>query len=97
MFSILLKKIIYLFSLLFLGIDLYRVYRTSAPSDIVAELRQKLSEDVERTNLASYELHCIASALKKYLRELPNPVFPVQFYDKFIETASKYILKSVFF
>ncbi|XP_055949573.1 phosphatidylinositol 3-kinase regulatory subunit alpha-like isoform X4 [Argiope bruennichi] len=69
------------------NIDLYRVYRTSAPSDIVAELRQKLSEDVERTNLASYELHCIASALKKYLRELPNPVFPVQFYDKFIETA----------
>ncbi|KAG8197034.1 hypothetical protein JTE90_004303 [Oedothorax gibbosus] len=69
------------------NMDLYRVYRTSAPSDVVAELRQKLSEDVERTNLASYELHCIASALKKYLRELPNPVFPVQFYDKFIETA----------
>lgn len=70
------------------SIDLYRVYRTSAASDIVAELRQKLSEDVERTNLASYELHCIASALKKYLRELPNPVFPVQFYDKFIEAAN---------
>jgi phosphoinositide-3-kinase regulatory subunit len=68
------------------SIDLYRVYRTSAASDVVAELRQKLSED-ERTNLASYELHCIASALKKYLRELPNPVFPVQFYDKFIEAA----------
>lgn len=77
--------------LFFADIDLYRVYRTSAASDIVAELRQKLSEDVERTNLASYELHCIASALKKYLRELPNPVFPVQFYDKFIEAASKHV------
>nr|XP_042900263.1 phosphatidylinositol 3-kinase regulatory subunit gamma isoform X2 [Parasteatoda tepidariorum] len=69
------------------NIDLYRVYRTSAPSDVVAELRQRLSEDVDRTNLAGYELHCIASALKKYLRELPNPVFPVQLYEKFIETA----------
>ncbi|XP_035230496.1 phosphatidylinositol 3-kinase regulatory subunit alpha-like isoform X2 [Stegodyphus dumicola] len=69
------------------NVDLYRVYKTSAQSDILAELRQKLSEDVERTNLANYELHCIASALKKYLRELPNPVFPVQFYDKFIETT----------
>ncbi|XP_054715372.1 phosphatidylinositol 3-kinase regulatory subunit alpha-like [Uloborus diversus] len=67
------------------NLDLYRVYRTSAATDVVAELRQKLSEDVERTNLASYEPHCIASALKKYLRELPNPVFPVQMYDKFIE------------
>ena len=41
-------------------------------------------------NLESYEPTCVAGTLKKYLRELPNPVIPEKFYTKFIDAASKF-------
>ncbi|UYV65731.1 PIK3R3 [Cordylochernes scorpioides] len=41
----------------------------------------------DRVDLSSYEVNCIASTLKKYLRELPNPVIPVEFYNRFIEAS----------
>lgn len=40
-------------------------------------------------NLESFNVHCVAGALKKYLRELPNPVIPVEMYGLFIDTARK--------
>jgi hypothetical protein len=44
----------------------------------------------EKVNLSTYDVHCIAGVLKKYLRELPNPLIPVEMYNRFIEAASKY-------
>ena len=40
-------------------------------------------------NFDNFNVHCVAGALKKYLRELPNPVIPVEMYNQFIDAASK--------
>lgn len=46
--------------------------------------------DVCNADLSSYSAQCVAGVLKKFLRELPDPVIPVQFYDRFIEASSEY-------
>lgn len=45
--------------------------------------------DVCNADLNPYGPQCIASVLKKFLRELPDPVIPVQWYDKFLEASSE--------
>lgn len=47
--------------------------------------------DVCNADLSLYSPHCIASVLKKFLRELPDPVIPVQWYDRFLEASSEYL------
>jgi hypothetical protein len=48
--------------------------------------------DVSQLNLDNFNVHCVAGVLKKYLRELPNPVIPVEMYSYFIDAASKLML-----
>ncbi|CAK9831062.1 Phosphatidylinositol 3-kinase regulatory subunit alpha [Anthophora retusa] len=69
-------------------LDLYKVYHSSPPNEQTLELRQKLNEDVCNADLNAYSPQCIASVLKKFLGELPDPVIPVQFYEKFIEASN---------
>lgn len=45
--------------------------------------------DPAELDLSAYEVHHIGGALKRYLRELPNPVIAVEFYEQLIEAASK--------
>jgi hypothetical protein len=71
------------------SLDLYKLYRTTVPANTLAELRKQFNDDVANTDLTEYEPAVIASILKKFLRELPDPVIPVQWYDKFIEASSK--------
>ncbi|XP_057324263.1 uncharacterized protein LOC130666941 isoform X2 [Microplitis mediator] len=70
-----------------LSLDLYKVYYNSPPNEQTLELRQKLNQDVYNTDLNLYSLQGIASVLKKFLRELPDPVIPVQWYDRFLEAS----------
>ncbi|XP_020283753.1 phosphatidylinositol 3-kinase regulatory subunit alpha isoform X1 [Pseudomyrmex gracilis] len=69
-------------------LDLYKVYHSSPTNEQTLELRQKLNEDVCNADLTSYSPQCIASVLKKFLRELPDPVIPVQMYDRFLEAST---------
>lgn len=64
------------------------IYRISAKTEDINEIKAAFNMgEQEKVNLSTYDVHCIAGVLKKYLRELPNPVIPVEMYSKFIETA----------
>lgn len=79
------------------NLEIYNLYSASAPTDHFNELRQKLNEDVEDSTctyslLMEYPAVCIANIFKKFLRELPDPIIPVQWYDHFIEAISMFCL-----
>ncbi|XP_042219270.1 phosphatidylinositol 3-kinase regulatory subunit alpha-like isoform X2 [Homarus americanus] len=69
------------------NIDPYRLYRTPPQQETLAQLRQDCDEDMFKVDLGAYEPHVIAYLIKRYLRELPEPVIPETFYDRFIEAA----------
>ncbi|XP_071543397.1 phosphatidylinositol 3-kinase regulatory subunit alpha isoform X6 [Panulirus ornatus] len=69
------------------NLDPYRLYRTPPQQETLAQLRQDCDEDMCNVELGSYEPHVIAYLIKRYLRELPEPVIPETFYDRFIEAT----------
>lgn len=68
-------------------LDPYRLYRTPPQQETLAQLRQSCDEDMCSVDLSIYEPHVIAYLIKRYLRELPQPVIPESFYDRFIEAT----------
>ncbi|XP_076462015.1 phosphatidylinositol 3-kinase regulatory subunit gamma-like [Babylonia areolata] len=70
------------------------IYRISARTEEISEIKEAFNTgEQEKVNLGTYDVHCIAGVLKKYLRELPNPVIPVEMYYQFVD-ASKQSSKS---
>lgn len=64
------------------------IYRISAKTEDINEIKEAFNMgEQEKVNLSTYDVHCIAGVLKKYLRELPNPLIPVEMYNLFIERA----------
>lgn len=68
-------------------VDLYQAYKRPLQAQNVTEVKQRFSEDSTKLDLKGYTLNYITSALKTYLRELPNPVIPFQYYEKFLEAS----------
>ncbi|KAF5287242.1 hypothetical protein FQR65_LT12286 [Abscondita terminalis] len=68
-------------------LDLYNMYCATPSAEHVNELKQKLNESPNSIDLTDYTPACIASVLKKFLRELPDPIIPVQWYDRFLESS----------
>lgn len=68
------------------ALNLYKLYRSTPPSDLMSSIIKCLNEgDWNHINLFSYEPNVVASLLHKYLRELPDQVIPVMWYDRFID------------
>lgn len=38
------------------------------------------------------DVHCVSSLIKMYFRELPNPLFTYQLYDRFIVCSRRWLL-----
>ncbi|CAG9855406.1 unnamed protein product [Phyllotreta striolata] len=71
------------------ALELYNLYCATPPSDQLQFLVKKIEENPNGINLSEFSPVCIASVFKKYLRELPDPLIPVQWYDKFLEASKK--------
>lgn len=63
----------------------------------MTDLLKKLNDSPSTSDLSEYSPVCIASVFKKFLRELPDPLIPVQKYDQFLEAASKLLKRDIYF
>ena len=70
------------------SLELYNLYAGSQPAEL-NEICKSLSENGPDIDFGDYSAACIVGILKKFLRELPDYIIPVQWYEKFIEAASK--------
>ncbi|KAM6973365.1 unconventional myosin-IXAb [Aplochiton taeniatus] len=65
------------------------IFRKSGSTNKIKELRLGLDTDVSTMNLDDYNIHVIASVLKQWLRDLPNPLMTFELYDEFIRAMGQ--------
>lgn len=68
-------------------IDLFKLYRCSVHADRISELRDLINQDITKVDWNNNDPNCLATVLKKFLIELPDPIIPVQWYDRFLEAS----------
>eukprot|EP01114_Cavostelium_apophysatum_P016541 TRINITY_DN4728_c0_g1_i1.p1 TRINITY_DN4728_c0_g1~~TRINITY_DN4728_c0_g1_i1.p1 ORF type:complete len:615 (+),score=174.42 TRINITY_DN4728_c0_g1_i1:70-1914(+) len=68
------------------ALELQGIFRLSGSQPQITQLKKDFDKG-ENVNLSTVEdPHVIAGLLKLYLRELPEPLFPFEVYDKLIDT-----------
>ncbi|RXN21140.1 rho GTPase-activating 27-like isoform X1 [Labeo rohita] len=68
------------------GLKIDGIYRVSGNLAVIQKLRYKADheEDLDLEDGQWEEIHVITGALKLFLRELPEPLFPFSFFERFI-------------
>ncbi|XP_063043763.1 rho GTPase-activating protein 27 isoform X2 [Engraulis encrasicolus] len=68
------------------GLDVDGIYRVSGNLAVIQRLRHRADHDdnLDLEDGQWEEIHVITGALKLFLREMPEPLFPFSFFDKFI-------------
>lgn len=74
-------------------IDVYSLYQLTTANEQIEQLRRRLEINPNTVQLTDYSPQYLVLMIKKFLRDLPDPVIPVQFYDYFILASRKCILK----
>ncbi|QIW99218.1 hypothetical protein AMS68_004736 [Peltaster fructicola] len=77
------------------GLDVEGIYRMSGTSRLVTELREAFnnnppnSANVDFRNPANFyhDVNSVATLLKQFFRDLPDPLFPKHAYTQFIDAA----------
>lgn len=65
------------------------LYRTSASTIPVNEIKEQFNENPHKVDLSKCtDVHIVTGVLKRYLRELPNPVISLEMYDEFLAAIS---------
>jgi hypothetical protein len=79
------------------GLDFEGIYRISGGNSAIVSIENafaSLSNDPDDKQLSrldetlSGDIHAVTSALKRYLRKLPEPIIPYVLYDEFIRVSS---------
>jgi len=63
------------------GLEKQGLFRIAGKFVEKDDLRSLCKTGFEKLNLEKYEVHVVASVLKQYIRELPEPLFPYETYD----------------
>ncbi|XP_061098807.1 unconventional myosin-IXb-like, partial [Conger conger] len=63
------------------------IYRKSGSASRARELRQLLDTDLHSISLDDYPIHTITGLVKKWLRELPEPLMTFGLYDDFLRAV----------
>ena len=80
------------------GLDFEGIYRISGGNSAIVSIENafaSLSNDPDEKQLSRVEetldvdIHAVTSALKRYLRKLPDPVIPFVLYEDFINVSTK--------
>lgn len=74
------------------GLEVEGIYRTNGNTNQVAEIRRLFDTDSASVNLLRpnphlNDIHAVASALKQYFNELPDPLLTEEFHEEFIQGA----------
>ncbi|XP_072379986.1 unconventional myosin-IXb-like isoform X4 [Diabrotica undecimpunctata] len=64
------------------------IYRKSGVSSKIKELKNRLDENPEEVEFERYQVHVLASVLKSFLREMPEPLLTFECYENFITAAN---------
>ncbi|XP_063930776.1 unconventional myosin-IXa-like isoform X2 [Zophobas morio] len=64
------------------------IYRKSGVSSKIKELKVKMDENPEEIDFEKYQVHVLASVLKCFLREMPEPLLTFECYENFITAAN---------
>jgi hypothetical protein len=64
------------------------IYRKSGVSSKIKELKVKMDENPDEVDFEKYQVHVLASVLKSFLREMPEPLLTFECYENFITAAN---------
>lgn len=64
------------------------IYRKSGVSSKIKELKHKMDENPDEVEFEHYQVHVLASVLKSFLREMPEPLLTFECYENFITAAN---------
>ncbi|KAG5896314.1 hypothetical protein JTB14_030518 [Gonioctena quinquepunctata] len=64
------------------------IYRKSGVSSKIKEVKNKMDENPEEVEFDRYQVHVLASVLKSFLREMPEPLLTFECYENFITAAN---------
>ncbi|XP_054286933.1 unconventional myosin-IXa-like isoform X1 [Macrosteles quadrilineatus] len=71
------------------GLYMEGIYRKSGVSSKVRELKARMEEDnIETVQFEHYQVHVLASVLKSFLREMPEPLLTFDCYEDFLRAAN---------
>ncbi|XP_014403530.1 PREDICTED: rho GTPase-activating protein 15 [Myotis brandtii] len=73
------------------GLDVDGIYRVSGNLATIQKLRFIVNQE-EKLNLDDSQwedIHVVTGALKMFFRELPEPLFPFSFFERFVEAIKK--------
>lgn len=69
------------------GLYVEGIYRKSGANAKIKMLKAELSNDPEAVDFSAYPIHVLASTLKSFFREMPEPLMKFALYDHFIQAT----------